>query len=59
MSLVKVLRNGQITLPKGLREKLGVREGDLLEVTLTKSGLSIVPKTAVDRNWLVVNFSGW
>lgn len=48
MPLVKVIRNGQITLPKSLRDRLGIREGDLLEVTLTKSGMSIVPKTAVD-----------
>ena len=47
MALVKVIRDGQITLPKGLRDRLGIREGDLLEVTLTKSGMSIVPKTAV------------
>lgn len=48
MPLVKVIRNGQITLPKGLRDRLGIREGDLLEVTLSKSGICIVPKTAVD-----------
>jgi AbrB family looped-hinge helix DNA binding protein len=48
MPLVKVIRNGQITLPKSLRDRLGIREGDLLEVTLTKSGMNIVPKTAVD-----------
>ena len=48
MPLVKVIRNGQITLPKEIRSKMGIREGDLLEVTLTKAGLNITPKTVVD-----------
>ncbi|MGC8492806.1 MAG: AbrB/MazE/SpoVT family DNA-binding domain-containing protein [Syntrophobacteraceae bacterium] len=50
MALVKVIRNGQITLPKSLRDRLGIREGDLLEVTLTESGMHIAPKTAVDSD---------
>ena len=58
MPLVKVIRNGQITLPKGLRDRLGIREGDLLEVTLTKSGMSIVPKTAVDSELARSQFFG-
>jgi len=49
MPLVKVIRNGQITLPKKLRESLGIREGDLLEVKPGKSGLIIMPKVVVDR----------
>ena len=48
MPLVRVIRNGQITLPKELRDKLGIQEGDFLEVTLTKSGMCIAPKTVVD-----------
>lgn len=49
MPLVKVIRNGQITIPKGLRTALGIEDGDLLEVKLTKAGMSIKPKAAVDR----------
>ncbi len=34
MSIVKVTRKGQITLPKEIRDKLSIREGDYLEITL-------------------------
>ena len=30
MSLVKVTRKGQVTIPREIREKLGIREGDYL-----------------------------
>ena len=49
MPLVKVIRHGQITLPKGLRVALGIEEGDLLEVELAKDGMTIKPKVAVDK----------
>lgn len=49
MPLVKVIRNGQITIPKELRGALGIEEGDLLEVRLSEGGMTIKPKTAVDR----------
>lgn len=49
MPLVKVIRNGQITIPKGLRMKLGIEEGDLLEVELSGKGLVIKPKAVVDK----------
>ena len=32
--LVKVTRRGQVTIPKNIREALGIREGDLVEVSL-------------------------
>ena len=49
MPLVKVIRNGQITIPKELRTALRIEEGDLLEVKLSEAGMTIKPKTAVDR----------
>lgn len=49
MPLVKVVRNGQITLPKELRKKLDIEEGDLLEVELEKGGFVIRPKAVVDK----------
>lgn len=58
MPLVKVIRNGQITLPKKLRESLGIREGDLLEVKSGKSGLIITPKLVVDRDGARERFFG-
>jgi AbrB family looped-hinge helix DNA binding protein len=50
MAMVKVIRNGQITLPKKLRTALGIREGDLLEVKLSKSGMVIKPKVPIDKD---------
>lgn len=49
MPLVKVIRNGQITLPKALRDALGIKEGDLLEVKLRDSEMTIKPKAAIDK----------
>ena len=34
MERVKVIRNYQVTIPAAIREKLGIKEGDVLEVYL-------------------------
>jgi len=49
MPLVKVIRHGQITIPKELRAVLGIVEGDILEVKLAKGGMTIKPKLAIDK----------
>jgi AbrB family looped-hinge helix DNA binding protein len=49
MALVKVLRNGQITVPKGVRKVLGIKEGDVLEVALGKTGVVLKPKALIDK----------
>ncbi len=49
MPLVKVLRNGQITMPKGIRKALGIREGDVLEASLGKTGVLFKPKVLIDK----------
>ena len=49
MPMVKVLRNGQVTLPKGLRKALGIKEGDVLEVDFNKAGVVLKPKVLVDK----------
>lgn len=36
MSLVKVTRKGQVTIPRGIRDMLGIREGDHLVATGVK-----------------------
>ena len=36
-SLVKVTRNYQITVPATVREKLGIREGDLVRIVYDES----------------------
>ena len=34
MTIVKVTRNSQITIPKEIREKVGIKEGDRVDVTV-------------------------
>ena len=49
MPLVKVIRHGQITIPKELRRALNIKEGDYLEVDLSGSGMVIKPKAVMDK----------
>jgi AbrB family looped-hinge helix DNA binding protein len=49
MPLVKILRHGQVTLPKEFRDILGINEGDLLEAELDGSRILLKPKVVVDR----------
>ena len=53
MPLVKILRHGQITLPKEIRKILGVEEGDLLELGLEKARVFLQPKVLVDKQTLL------
>lgn len=50
MTVVKVLRHGQITLPKNLREVLDIKEGDILEIELEQSCLVLKAKMLVDKD---------
>ena len=49
MLVIKVLRHGQITLPKELREALGVKEGDILEAEMKENQVVLKPKTLIDK----------
>jgi len=44
--LVKVTRKGQVTISKSIREALGIREGDLVEVSL-EEGRVVLSKPGV------------
>ena len=44
MALVKVTRKGQVTIPKEIRESLGVEEGDVVEVK-AEGGVVLVKPT--------------
>jgi len=46
----KITRNGQITLPKSVREKLGVYEGDIVEIEIVGDNAVLVPKKLVDKS---------
>jgi len=49
MPFVRVLRGGQITMPKELRKVLEIREGDILEVEIEKNKVVLKPKVLVDK----------
>lgn len=57
MPFVKVLRGGQITMPKELREVLEIKEGDILEVQMEKNKVILKPKILVDKSqaWARLN----
>ena len=40
----------QVTIPARLRERIGVRVGDLMETTVVEDGLLLRPKAVVDRD---------
>ncbi len=45
--LVRVQEKGQVTLPSEVREKLGLKKGDLVAVMETEGGIFISPQQAV------------
>ena|SRR3989344_1118677 len=45
--LVRVQEKGQVTLPADVREKLGLKKGDLVAVMETEGGIFISPQQAV------------
>ena len=49
MPVIKVIRNGQITLPKEFRDALGVKEGDILEAEMKENQMVLKPKILVDK----------
>jgi AbrB family looped-hinge helix DNA binding protein len=46
-NLVRVQENGQVALPTELRKRLGLKKGDLIEVTNTPPGPLITPQEAL------------
>jgi len=53
--LVKQLRNGQITIPKQFRDTMGLRDDDLLAVSIVGDKLEIEPVRVAGR----VGRPGW
>ncbi len=49
MLVVRVIRHGQITLPKEFRDALGVKEGDILEAEMKENQVVLKPKTLIDK----------
>ena len=50
MPFVRVLRGGQITMPKDLRKALEIKEGDILEVKMENNKVVLKPKVLVDKD---------
>jgi AbrB family looped-hinge helix DNA binding protein len=49
MPLIKVIRNGQVTLPASIRKVLQVVDGDYLEAEVSDGTLTLRPVAIVDR----------
>ena len=49
MNLIKILRGGQITMPKKVRDIFGIKEGDVFELLLEKDGILLKPKKIIDK----------
>ena len=46
----KVTRHGQVTLPASVRKELGIKEGDLVEVTVEDDKAVLSPKKLIDKS---------
>lgn len=49
MPVIKILRNGQLTLPVKFRETLELKQGDLLNAGLEEDKIILKPVTTVER----------
>jgi len=50
MPLVRITRNYQVSIPKRVREALGLAEGDLVEVEERDGEIVMVPKKLIDAS---------
>ena len=47
----KVTQHGQITIPSSIRKKLGIEEGDIIEIVVEEGDKAILlPKKLIDKN---------
>jgi AbrB family looped-hinge helix DNA binding protein len=50
MSIVKIQRKGQMTLPTGVRTAVGLADGDLVDVKVSGRRIIVTPMLVVDRS---------
>ena len=50
MSLVKIQRKGQMTLPTGVRTAIGLAYGDMVDVKVSGRRIVITPTLVIDRS---------
>jgi AbrB family looped-hinge helix DNA binding protein len=53
MAVVKIMAHGQITIPKKIRDTLGIKKGDLAEAEILGDQVVITPKKLVKQKALV------
>src|SRR5689334_21540345 len=46
MSIVKIQRKGQMTLPTGVRKAVGLADGDLVEVKVSGKRIIVTPRSS-------------
>ena len=52
MAIAKILERGQITIPKPIRESLGLKKGDIVDARLEGNCVVITPqKLVTPRDW--------
>ena len=49
MAWAKVLRSGQITFPKEVRDVLNLKEGDIIDFQIKGSEVVVRPKVMIDK----------
>jgi AbrB family looped-hinge helix DNA binding protein len=49
MATVTVKNTYQVVIPQAIRQKLGIRRGDVLEAKVERGRITYTPKTIVDR----------
>lgn len=59
VTLTKVTRNGQVTLPAPARRALHVEEGDYVEVRVTDDSIVLTPKKFVDKSQAYFWSAAW
>ena len=50
MSIVKVQRKGQMTIPSDVRSAVGLADGDLVDVKAAGGKIILTPRLAIDRS---------
>lgn len=50
MAIMVLNSKGQVTLPQAVRKSLGIREGDVLAVSVDGTRIVLTPKVLVDRH---------
>lgn len=50
MATTKVTRNFQVSIPKEIRDRLGIEQGDLIEVAESGGQIIMIPKRLIDAD---------